>query len=174
MERILPRKGSDGKSELDLIDRRILSSLQADGRMPIVDLAERVGLSASPCWARVRRMEAAGVIVGYTALIDPGALGLSNLVFVEITLEKHDDKVLEQFGQALADIAEIVEAYLVTGDHDYLVKVAVSDTADYERFLREKLYRIKGIRHTRSTFSLRSLKRTVQVDPLKLVRAHGS
>jgi Lrp/AsnC family transcriptional regulator, leucine-responsive regulatory protein len=174
MERILPRKGSDGKSKLDLIDRRILSSLQADGRMAIVDLAERVGLSASPCWARVRRMEAAGVIVGYTALIDPGALGLSDLVFVEITLEKHDDKVLEQFGQALADIAEIVEAYLVTGDHDYLVKVAVSDTADYERFLREKLYRIKGIRHTRSTFSLRSLKRTVQVDPLKLVRAHGS
>lgn len=153
---------------LDRIDRKILSALHLNGRLSISDLAEQVGLSTSPCWARVKRLETSGVIERYAAVIDPVALGLRDIVFVEITLEKHDDKVLERFGQALARIPEVIEASLVTGEYDYLVKVVVADTADYERFLRERLYRIDGIRHTRSTFSLRTLKRAVSVDPLLL------
>lgn len=153
---------------LDRIDRKILSALHLNGRLSISDLAEQVGLSTSPCWARVKRLETSGAIERYTAIIDPAALGLRDIVFVEITLEKHDDKVLERFGQALARIPQVIEASLVTGEYDYLVKVVVADTADYERFLRERLYRIDGIRHTRSTFSLRTLKRAVSVDPLLL------
>ncbi len=90
------------------------------------------------------------------------------MVFVVVTLDKHDEKTLEAFGSALALIPEVVEANLVTGDYDYLVKVAVADTEHYERFLREKLYRIAGIRHSRSTFALRVLKRAISVDPLLL------
>ncbi|OKO81104.1 Lrp/AsnC family transcriptional regulator [Bradyrhizobium sp. AS23.2] len=156
---------------LDRIDRKILSALHRNGRLSISELAEQVGLSTSPCWARVKRLESNGTIESYSAIINPAALGLRDLVFVEITLEKHDDKVLERFGQALARIPEVIEASLVTGEYDYLVKVAVADTADYERFLRDRLYRIEGIRHTRSTFSLRTLKRSVSVDPLLLSQA---
>ena len=154
---------------LDLIDRKILSALRANGRLTINELAERVGLSASPCWTRVKQMEASGVIAGYTAIIDQAMIGLRDIVFVEITLEKHDDKVLERFGEALARMPRVLEAHLVSGEYDYLVKVAIADTADYERFLREQLYRIEGIRHSRSTFSLRALKRVVSVDPLAMI-----
>ena len=91
---------------------------------------------------------------------------IKDIVFIEVTLDKHDDKVLSRFGDALARIPEVIEANLVTGEYDYLVKVAVADTTHYERFLREKLYRIQGIRHTRSTFSLRTLKRVISADPL--------
>ena len=98
------------------------------------------------------------MIKHYSAVIDHVAIGLKDIVFIEVTLDKHDDKVLARFGDALAKIPEVIEANLVTGDYDYLVKVAVADTTHYERFLREKLYRIQGIRHTRSTFSLRTLK----------------
>jgi len=156
------------KGDLDSTDRKILSILQSKGRLTINELAEQVGLSASPCWTRVKRLEANGTIEGYAAIIDQKALGLRDVVFVEITLEKHDEKVLERFGQAIARMPQVLEAHLVTGDYDYLIKVAVADTADYERFLREQLYRIEGIRHSRSTFSLRSLKRAVSVDPLAI------
>lgn len=152
--------------ELDPVDRKILSALRADGRLTINDLAEKVGLSPSPCWTRVKRLEANGVIEGYTAIINHSALGLHDIVFVEVTLDKHDDQVLERFGQAIARIPEVIEANLVTGEYDYLIKVAVADTSGYERFLREKLYRISGIRHTRSTFALRALKNTLSVDPI--------
>jgi Lrp/AsnC family leucine-responsive transcriptional regulator len=154
------------KAQLDLIDRKILSILRNEGRLTINELADRVGLSSSPCWTRVRRLEGIGVIKHYAAVIDHTALGLKDIVFIEVTLDKHDDKVLTQFGNALAKIPEVIEANLVTGEYDYLVKVAVADTTHYERFLRERLYRIQGIRHTRSTFSLRSLKLVMSADPL--------
>ena len=91
-------------------------------------------------------------------ILIPKQLGLTNCFFIEITLERHDDEILEQFSQALADIPEVIEAHLVTGDYDYLVKVAVKDAEHYEKFLRKKLYSIQGIRHTRSIFALRPLK----------------
>jgi Lrp/AsnC family leucine-responsive transcriptional regulator len=151
---------------LDLIDRKILAALRRNGRLTMNELASEVGLSASPCWTRVRRLEAAGVITGYAALIDQRAIGIANIIFVEVTLDRHDDRMLERFGEALARIPEVLDAYLVTGDYDYLVRVAVTSTEHYERFLRDSLYRIEGIRHSRSTFALRTLKQASSVDPM--------
>lgn len=153
---------------LDQIDRKKLSALRSDGRLTISELSQKVGLSASPCWTRVKRLEASGVIEGYVAVLNHKAMGLPDIIFVEVTLDRHDEKVLERFGDALANIPEVIEAHLVTGDYDYLVKVTVGGTEDYERFLRESLYRIEGIRHSRSTFALRALKRAISVDPLLL------
>jgi len=157
-----------GKREgaLDPIDRKILSALRHNARLTINEIAEAAGLSASPCWTRLKHLEEDGVIERYAAIINLAAIGLRDIVFVEITLDKHDDKVLERFGAALSRIPQVLEAHLVTGDYDYLIKVAIADTADYERFLREQLYRIEGIRQSRSTFSLRALKRETSVDPL--------
>ncbi len=112
--------------EPDATDLRILSALQEDGRLTVQALAEKVGLSPSPCWTRVKRLEESGAIEKYVAVLDQKALGFGNVVFVEITLDKHDDKILDHFGEALTRIPEVVEAYLVTGEYDYLVKVVVS------------------------------------------------
>ncbi len=161
------RKRGAPNGGLDAVDRKILSALLHNARLTNNELAERVGLSPSPCWTRVKRLEANGTIERYAAVIDQSALGLDDIVFIEITLQQHDEQVLQQFGSEIARIPEVLECHLVTGEYDYLVKVAVAGTADYERFLRERLYRIKGIRHSRTTFSLRALKRAVSVDPLE-------
>jgi Lrp/AsnC family leucine-responsive transcriptional regulator len=153
---------------LDLIDRKILSALRMNGRLTMGELAEKVGLTPSPCWTRVKRLEACGAIKDYVAVLHHGVIGLPNIVFVEVTLERHDEKMLQRFGDALSRIPEIIEAHLVTGDYDYLVKVAVAGTEHYELFLREQLYRIPGIRHSRSTFTLRTLKSGISVDPMLL------
>jgi Lrp/AsnC family transcriptional regulator, leucine-responsive regulatory protein len=160
------------KANLDLIDRKILSILRNEGRLAVNELANRVGLSPSPCWSRVKRLEEIGAIKHYSAIIDHAVIGLKDIVFIEVTLDKHDEKVLARFGDALAKIPEVIEANLVTGEYDYLVKVAVADTTHYERFLREKLYRIQGIRQSRSTFSLRTLKLITSADPL-VTMEHG-
>ena len=150
---------------LDEIDRRILRELQANGRLTNAQLADLVGLSASPCWQRVKRLEDDGYITGYAALLDQKRLGLPDTVIIEVTLERHDDEVLERFGRALTDLPEVLEAYLTTGEYDYFIKVAIAGTEGYERFLREKLYKIPGIRHTRTFFKLRCLKRNFSVVP---------
>lgn len=111
------------------------------------------------------KLEAAGAIEGYVALINHKAIGLSNIVFVEVTLDKHDSKVLTDFEEALSRIPEVAEAFLVSGEHDFLIKVVVADTEHYERFLREKLYKISGIQNSRTTFGLRAVKQSTSVDP---------
>jgi Lrp/AsnC family leucine-responsive transcriptional regulator len=149
---------------LDDLDVKILTALCDDGRVTATALADKVGLSTSPVWTRVRRLEERGVIERYTAVLDHRQLGFTNIVFVEITLNKHDENVLERFGEALAEMPEVMEAYLVTGDYDYLVKLVVKDTDHYEKFLRETLYRVPGIQQSRTTFGLRTLKRSISVD----------
>ena len=144
---------------MDQIDRKILRVLQADARASLQEIGRAVGLSASPCWERIRKMEAAGVIEGYTVRLNPQALGLSDTVLVQVTLDSHSDNTLEKFGETLASIPEVIEAFLVSGEYDYLLRIAVRDTRDYERLLREKLYKIKGIRHSKSSFVLRTLKK---------------
>ncbi|WP_342116848.1 Lrp/AsnC family transcriptional regulator [Pseudoduganella sp. OTU4001] len=151
--------------QLDEIDRKILRELRRDGRLSNTKLAEKVGLSTTPCWNRVRAMEERGVIEGYTALLSQQALGLPDIVIIEVTLDRHDDDMLHRFGEALSDLPEVMEAYLLTGEYDYLIKVAVAGTAGYEEFLRRKLYKLPGIRHSRSTFVLRCLKRAHSVEP---------
>lgn len=132
--------------------------------MSNAQLAQVVGLSPSPCWQRVRRLEAGGVISGYQAVIDRAKLGVSEIVMIEVVLDRHDDETLEVFGQAMQQMPEVLEVMLTTGEYDYLVKVAVNGTRGYEEFLRKKLYRVPGIRHSRSSFVLRSLKQR-QFDP---------
>lgn len=151
--------------KLDAIDQRILRELRSDGRLSNAKLAERVGLSATPCWNRVRALEDAGVIEGYAALLNQKALGLPDTVIIEVTLDKHDERTLERFGEALADLPEVVEAFLVSGEYDYLIKVAVAGTEGYESFLRRKLYRLRGFQNSRSIFALRCLKRSISVEP---------
>ncbi|MBU4609075.1 Lrp/AsnC family transcriptional regulator [Achromobacter sp. GG226] len=143
---------------LDKFDLAILAALQKDGRASLADIGAAVGLSSTPCWNRIKRMEAAGVIRGYTIDVDPEALGYQDTVIVHVTLESHSEETLYEFGRALAEIPEVLEALLVSGDYDYYIRIAVRDTRDYERLLREKLYRIPGIRHSKSSFVLRRLK----------------
>ena len=104
-------------------------------------------------------MEDDGVIERYTINLNAEALGLSETVIAQVTLDSHSDNTLEKFGETLASIPEVVEAYLVSGEYDYLLRIAVKDTKDYERLLREKLYKIKGVRHSKSSFVLRTLKK---------------
>ncbi|GKT26791.1 Lrp/AsnC family transcriptional regulator [Acidovorax sp. SUPP3334] len=131
---------------MDRLDRKILSVLQADARASLQEIGNAVALSPSPCWGRIKTMEEAGVIEGYTVRLNAKALDLNDTVLVQVTLDSHSDNTLEKFGEMLASIPEVIEAHLVSGDYDYLL-------------LREKLYKIKGIRHSRSSFVLRTLKK---------------
>lgn len=151
-------KKDTSSDDLDMIDRNILRELVGDGRLSNSHLAERVGLSPSPCWQRTRRLEAEGYIRSYTALLDREMLGYGETVLIEVTLDHHDDAMLENFGKAMADMPEVIEVWLVTGEYDYMIKVAVNGTRGYEEFLRKRLYRVPGIRHSRSSFALRCIK----------------
>ncbi|MEP9355490.1 Lrp/AsnC family transcriptional regulator [Xanthobacter sp. KR7-65] len=150
---------------LDDIDRRILRALRKQARLTNNELAEMVGLSPSPCWTRVRRLEEAGYIENYVAVLNQTQLGLGDTVIIEVTLDRHDEDQIQKFGQALTDLPEVLEAYLTTGEYDYFIKVAVDGTAGYERFLRERLYKVPGIRHSRSSFALKCLKREFSPTP---------
>ncbi|MBP0590618.1 Lrp/AsnC family transcriptional regulator [Paraburkholderia sp. LEh10] len=143
---------------LDNQDRAIMRALQKNARLSNAELAEIVGMSTTACWNRTRQLEADGYIRGYVALLDQQKLGFADVVLIEVTLDRHDDDALARFGAELATLPEVLEAYLVSGEYDYLIKVAVDGTAGYERFLREKLYKISGIRHSRSMFALRCMK----------------
>ncbi len=144
---------------LDRIDISILKALLADGKPANTQLSEKVGLSPSPCWQRVRRLEEEGYISGFAAVLDQAKLGASEIVLVEVMLDHHSDEVLGEFGRIMSEIPEVLEVYLTTGEYDYMIKVAVDGTAGYEEFLRNRLYKVPGIRHTRSSFTLRCLKR---------------
>lgn len=150
---------------MDEIDRRILRALQFDARITNLELAEKVGLSPSPCWNRVRRLEQSGVIEKYVTLLNQAALGTPDTVIIEVRLERHDDEALKKFEHSLTQFPEVVEAYLLTGEYDYIIKVAVAGTNGYERFLRDKLYKLPGIRETRSSLTLRCLKRVLSPQP---------
>jgi Lrp/AsnC family leucine-responsive transcriptional regulator len=146
--------------ELDKFDTAILEALQKDARLSLQELGKQVGLTASPCWTRIRRMEDAGVIEGYSVRVNPEKVGLSETVILHVTLDTHSDEALFEFGKMLEEIPEVLEAYLVSGDYDYYIRVAVEGTRGYERFLRERLYKIPGIRHSKSSFVLRRLKQS--------------
>jgi Lrp/AsnC family transcriptional regulator, leucine-responsive regulatory protein len=143
---------------LDAQDRKILRALQQNARLSNAELAEQVGMSTTACWNRTRQLEADGYIEGYVALVNQQKLGYADIVILEVTLDRHEDDALARFGAELAALPEVLEAYLVSGEYDYWIKVAVDGTAGYERFLREKLYRISSIRHSRSMFALRCMK----------------
>lgn len=146
------------KTELSTIDRRILRALQEDGRMTVQAIAGRVGLSASPCLRRIRQMEEAGVIAGYSATIDQKAVGLPVSVFISIKLERQRSRELDSFGAAITSWPEVMECYLMTGQFDFLLRVVCADLEAYEAFLREKLTQLDGVGSIESSFSLGQVK----------------
>jgi len=148
------------EGSFDKIDMAILRVLLLDSRKTLQEIGNEVGLSPTSCWTRIKKLEAQGVIKRYTVDVDPAKLGYHDSVIVQVTLESHTDETLYEFGRVLATIPEVQEAYLVSGDYDYYIRIAVRDTRDYERLLREKLYKIPGIRHSKSHFVLRVLKET--------------
>ncbi|MER8369969.1 Lrp/AsnC family transcriptional regulator [Mesorhizobium sp. M1348] len=148
------------KRRLDDIDRKIIAALQVDCRMTAQQLAERVGLSASPCARRVRLMEDMGVITGYAALIDQDMVDLPISVFASIKLERQRENELKRFNAAIARWPEVVDCYLMTGQRDYLLRVVVRDLHAYERFLKEKLTRLDGVSSIESSFALAQIKRS--------------
>ncbi len=148
------------EKSLDKHDLAIIRVLMQDSRKSLQDIGQEVGLSTTSCWNRIKRLETAGAIQGYTVRVDLAQLGYQDTVILQVNLESHSDETLYEFGRILETIPEVLEAYLVSGDYDYYIRIAVRDTRDYERLLREKLYKIPGIRHSKSSFVLRTLKKS--------------
>jgi DNA-binding Lrp family transcriptional regulator len=144
--------------QLDSVDLRILRELQHDGSLTNVELARRVHLSPSPCLARVKALEAGGVIRQYVALADPKAIGLGLSVFISISLKEQSRGSLAEFERRIAEHDEVMECYLMTGDSDYLIRIAVADIAALERFILEQLTPIPGIEKIRSSFALKQVR----------------
>jgi Lrp/AsnC family leucine-responsive transcriptional regulator len=143
---------------LDRTDRRILESLQADGKLSNVDLAEKVALSPSPCLRRVKRLEDSGIIAGYRAVLDRKAVGLGLTVFVEIKVGRHSKENAEQLQEALRAIPEVVACHMVSGAADFLAEVVVPDLEAYERLMGDTLLSLPTIVDIRSNFSIRTVK----------------
>jgi len=143
---------------LDSIDRRIVRELQADGRITNQALAEKVGLSPSPCLRRLRRLEQDGVIRGYTALIDQDSYGLPINVFASVKLVSQTEEALAEFDGAIRRWDEVVDCFLMTGTRDYLLRVAVPSLEAYERFLRTRLTRLGCVGSIESSFALGIVK----------------
>ncbi len=145
-------------NNLDSIDLKILAELQNDGALSNIELARRIHLSPSPCLARVRALEAAGVIDRYVALTNAAALGLGLNVFINISLKSQSKEALAHFEQRISEHDEVMECYLMTGDSDYLIRVAVADIAALEKFILEQLTPIPGIEKIRSSFALKQVR----------------
>jgi len=144
--------------DLDAVDLRILRELQADASLSNVELARRVHLSPSPCLARVRALEARGLIRQYVALLDAKQLGLHLNVFISISLKQQSRQALEEFESRISIRDEVMECYLMTGDADYLIRVAVPDMAALERFILEQLSPMKEVEKIRSSFALKQVR----------------
>jgi Lrp/AsnC family leucine-responsive transcriptional regulator len=144
--------------ELSAVDRKILRALQEDGRMTVQAIADRVGLSASPCLRRIRQMERAGIIAGYSATVDQKAVGLPVSVFISIKLERQRSRELDAFAAAISRWPEVMECYLMTGQFDFLLRVVCADLGAYEQFLRERLTQVEGVASIESSFSLGQVK----------------
>lgn len=147
-------------AKLDQIDIKILRLLQVNAHLTAEAIGREVGLSASPCLRRIRLLEKAGVLRGYVALVDQKQVGLPISVFVSVKLERQREEELDAFGAAVSKWPEVVEAYLMTGQQDFLLRVVVSDLDAYERFLKTRLTRVEGVSSIESSFALSQLKHT--------------
>jgi Lrp/AsnC family leucine-responsive transcriptional regulator len=146
------------ESSLDPADLRILSVLQREGRIANVDLAERVGLSPSPCLRRTKQLEATGVLKGYVALLDRKRLGFGVEAFVQVSLERHQDRYDRAFREAVVSHPEIVGCYVMTGEMDYLLHVLAKDLGAYGRFTLDILLKMPGVQDVKSSLALEVVK----------------
>jgi Lrp/AsnC family leucine-responsive transcriptional regulator len=149
---------------LDAMDRRILDVLQQDGRITIAALADSVGLSATPCLRRVKRLEEEGVITGYAAVIEPKRVGLGLDAFVQVSLRDHAEEDVRGFEKTVMACPEIVAYYVLTGDIDYLLRIRVTDLDAYSEFATKTLLRMPGVRDTKTSFVLKVGKETQALD----------
>lgn len=154
------------KIKIDKTDHAILHELQQDGRLSNVALATRVNLSESACLRRVKMLESAGVVERYTMLVSQESVGLPGNVFVEISLDNQQQQQLEAFEKSICQVPEVMECYLMSGDYDYLLRVVVADTADYERIHHQSLTRLPGVARVRSSFALRTVTKKTKI-PIK-------
>lgn len=142
----------------DVLRRKILVALQQNGRLTNQELAEKVGSSASPVWRRVKDMEAEGVIKRYAALLDPDKIGVGECVFAQINIERHNQEMYENFQTIVKKLPEVLECYALTGDADFLIKIRVPSVRAYDKLLNDHLFRIPGVSHVKSSFTLREIK----------------
>ncbi|MDH6230482.1 Lrp/AsnC family leucine-responsive transcriptional regulator [Mesorhizobium soli] len=150
-------------TELDSIDRAILRALQQDGRIQNIDLADRVGLSPSPCLRRVRQLEQAGVIERYVALVNPAKVGMGLTVFARVWLTGQDEESVNVFVEAIKKLPQVVECHLMAGDSDFLLRVVVEDLEGYRRFQIEHLGRIKGVRNIKTEIPMQKIKSSWEI-----------
>ncbi len=143
---------------LDRTDHAILEALQRDSRQTVQQLATAVGLTSTPCWKRVKALEAAGVIRGYGAVVDRESVGLALCVLAEVNLMQHNEGTVREFERAVAACPQIVACYSTTGGADYSIKVLVPDIRSYESFLHETAFRLPGVTHIRSSVVLKEVK----------------
>ena len=148
---------------LDAYSRRILEELQRDSRQTVQQLADKVGLSSTPCWRRVKELEAIGVVRGYTALVDRAKVGLNLLVVAEINLSRHSESIVEDFERSVLAVPQIVRCLSTTGQADYLLTIAQPDIESYERFQHQVLFRLPGVTHVRSSIVLKEIKAEVRL-----------
>lgn len=151
---------------LDRIDKRILTELQRNGRISYVDLAEKVGLSSTPCMERVKRLEKDGYIQGYYARLNPQLLGYRMLVFVEISLSYQSPDAFQKFNKAVDNLPYILECHLVSGDADYLIKARIDDMSEYRALLGDMLLTLPGVKTSKSYIVMEEVKESQQL-PLK-------
>lgn len=146
--------------QLDDADRRILAQMQQDCSLSTAELAERVGLSQSPCWRRVQRLRSEGVIRSEVALLDRGKLGLKTQIFAQVKLSAQGRQHLDEFADAIRRFPEVLECWVLMGPVDFLLRVVAPDVESYERFFFEKLSRVPGIQEITSTVALSEIKAT--------------
>jgi Lrp/AsnC family leucine-responsive transcriptional regulator len=143
---------------IDLVDRKILSELQRNGRVSNVELAERVNLSPSPCLRRLKRLERDGLVTGYRAVLERRKVGLGLTVFVEVKVERHSSKAAKVLDKAFTAMDEVVACHIVSGEADYLLEVVAADLEAYERFLLDRLLNVPGVSDVRSNFAIHTVK----------------
>ena len=154
--------------QLDSVDRQILDCLQRDAGLSTAQIAKQVGLSQSPCWRRIRRLESAGVIRGRVTLLDRDLLGFEVTVFANIKLSQHGTQALPEFESALEALDEVVGAWTTTGETDYVLQIVTRDIASYERLLRTQLLQLPTVREVHSQIALAEIKSTTRL-PLRLL-----
>ncbi len=148
------------RKTLDDADLRILRVLQEEPTLTVAELGERVGLSHTPCWRRIKQMEEAGIIKGRSVLLDPEALGFEVSVFCLVRLRQHDEDTLNKFEDAARKLPEILQCYSLAGENDYLLRVLVKSVRDYEQVVKVSILHLPHVSHVQSNFALREVKNT--------------
>ena len=155
--------GGEKPARLDDMDRKILRILQKDADLSVADLAARVGLSHTPCWRRIKQMEADGVILRRTLVLDQSKLGFAVNVFAHVKLRQHDEQTLEALERAAAALPQILECFSMAGDSDYMMRIVSPSIEDYEHFVKKTLLHLPGVAAINSHFALKPIKMTTEL-----------